>query len=169
MKPNHPIQPLIKDADGTTRFKHNAIVRHLLEVGRRHGCDINMIGTMNFSDDDRRQFAQLIGYTLGGYGDLGYVNEAAFARAASGGDQNPLEETPKLTTKLALEIIHWKPDTRPFGAFDADVIKYFWTKSGRKWPKTLTVSNSKLVEMHDKLRDEALTLLASRLDNAAFR
>lgn len=39
-KPVNPIQPVVT-IDGVTRFKENAIVAHLLEVGRRHGCDLN--------------------------------------------------------------------------------------------------------------------------------
>jgi hypothetical protein len=69
----HPTQPLEKDADGVMRFKQNAIVRHLLDVGQKHGCGLNEIACMEFSIEDRRQFAQLIGYSWGGYEELGYV------------------------------------------------------------------------------------------------
>ena len=37
----HPIQPLEKK-DGVLRFKQNAIVRHLLDHGKRHGCGLSM-------------------------------------------------------------------------------------------------------------------------------
>ena len=75
----HPIQPLI-DVQGVIRFKANAIVEHLLDT--HPACDMNTLATMTFSDDDRRQFAQLIGYSLSGYGELrSYVDDEAYATA----------------------------------------------------------------------------------------
>ena len=77
----HPIQPLAKDAHGVMRFKANAIVRHLLDT--HTDCDMNRLAGMGFSDDDRQQFAQLIGYSLGGYGELqSYVDDQAYDTAA---------------------------------------------------------------------------------------
>jgi len=36
---------------------------------------------MNFPDDDRMQFAQLIGYSVGGYEELSYVSDASVEKA----------------------------------------------------------------------------------------
>jgi hypothetical protein len=74
----HPIQPLEKDDFGVIRFKRNAIVDHLLDKG---GIDLNQIACMEFSDEDRQQFAQLIGYSLSGYSELGYVSDDAYEAA----------------------------------------------------------------------------------------
>ena len=74
----HPIQPLEKDKSGVLRFKENAIVRHLLDNG---GIDLNKIACMDFSADDRQQFAQLIGYSLRGYSELSYVDDDAYGTA----------------------------------------------------------------------------------------
>lgn len=74
----HPIQPLIKDPHGVTRFKANKIVRYLLDHG---GIDMNQLAMLQFSREDRQQFAQLIGYSLCGYSDLSYVGENAWERA----------------------------------------------------------------------------------------
>lgn len=71
----NPIQPLANDEHGVLRFKPNAIVRHLLDA--HPTCDMNRLACMDFTDDDRQQFAQLIGYSLSGYGDLGYVSDHA--------------------------------------------------------------------------------------------
>lgn len=71
----HPIQPLEEDEHGTLRFKANEIVRHLLDKG---GLNMNYLVCQNFSQEDRIQFAQLIGYSLGGFGELSYVTEDAF-------------------------------------------------------------------------------------------
>jgi hypothetical protein len=75
----HPIQPLEKDKDGRLRFKENAIVRYLLDNGPN---DMNKLATMPFSQEDRQQFAQLIGYSLSGYGELSYVSDDAYKAAA---------------------------------------------------------------------------------------
>jgi hypothetical protein len=77
----NPIQPLAKDAKGVLRFKENAIVQHLLDT--HPSCDLNKLERMDFTDDDRQQFAQLIGYSLSGYGELSsYVDDEAYGTAA---------------------------------------------------------------------------------------
>lgn len=74
MKPHHPMQPIVLDNKGTPRFKRNAIVCHLLDSHPQ--ADMNTLVLMPFSSEDRRQFAQLIGYSVSGYGELPYVNKA---------------------------------------------------------------------------------------------
>ena len=76
---NNPIQPLGADDQGVIRFKANAIVRHLLDHG---DIDLNKLATLGFSAEDWEQFAQLIGYSLSGFGDLSYVRPETFAVAA---------------------------------------------------------------------------------------
>lgn len=72
----HPIQPLQMES-GVLRFKRNKIVEHLLNKG---GINMNDIARLDFSQEDREQFAQLIGYSHRGSGDLGYVsNEVWYA------------------------------------------------------------------------------------------
>lgn len=86
----HPMQPLITDKDGALRFQQNAIVRYLLNAGP---FDMNQLAVLPFSDEDRVQFAQLIGYSLCGFGDLSYVSDEAYAAAealaALTGDSKP--------------------------------------------------------------------------------
>ena len=77
----HPIQPLAKDSAGVLRFKKNHIVCDLLEVASQHGLSLNDLACRDYSPDDRQQLAQLIGYSLSGYGDLGYVDNEAYAAA----------------------------------------------------------------------------------------
>lgn len=77
----HPIQPLEPDDRGVLRFKKNRVVRHLLAVGAQHGCGLNELARMGFPDEDRAQFAQLIGYSLDGFCDLGYVSDETRDRA----------------------------------------------------------------------------------------
>lgn len=83
-KAKHPIQPLVKDEHGVIRFKANAIVRFMLDAGRQGTrFDLNTLAIMDFSKEDREQLAQLIGYSLSGFGDLSYVSDEAYAAAES--------------------------------------------------------------------------------------
>jgi hypothetical protein len=70
-----PIQPIYKDHSGFYRFRENAIVKYLLDKG---GIDLNAIARMDFTDEDREQFAQLIGYSLHGFAELSYVSNATY-------------------------------------------------------------------------------------------
>lgn len=74
----HPIQPLEFDGHGVLRFKRNAIVRHLLDHG---GINMNDLARLEFAQEDREQFAQLIGYSHSGSGDLGYVSDEVWCAA----------------------------------------------------------------------------------------
>jgi len=70
-------QPLHIDAHGVIRFKENAIVRYLLDK-----CsDMNELARLDFTNEDRRQFAQLIGYSLDFYSTLPYVDKDDYDRA----------------------------------------------------------------------------------------
>lgn len=74
----HPMQPVVWDSHGVIRFKANAIVQYLLDAGP---FDMNHLAVMPFSDADREQFAQLIGYSVSGIGDLHYVRRSFIRRA----------------------------------------------------------------------------------------
>jgi len=73
-----PMQSIILDLHGTPRFKKNAIVCHLFDRG---GITMNDIARQEFSDEDRMQFAQLIGYSTSGYGGLSYVSKSSRDKA----------------------------------------------------------------------------------------
>jgi hypothetical protein len=75
----HPLQPLYLDEQGRKRFKPNAIVQHLLDNG---GIDMNQLACMDFTQEDREQFAQLTGYSLAGFGELSYVSDATYELAS---------------------------------------------------------------------------------------
>lgn len=82
MNTKNPIQPLVTTDAGIVRFKANHIVRDLLDFASAKGFDLNEIAKREYSRDDRQQFAQLIGYSLSGYGELrSYVDDDAFAAA----------------------------------------------------------------------------------------
>ena len=76
----HPVQPVLKDKHGYLRCKANPIVRFLLDAGP---FDMNQLACMPFEDEDREQFAQLIGYSLSGLGELSYVSDETYERCAA--------------------------------------------------------------------------------------
>jgi len=82
--PKQPIQPIVEG-----RFTANKIVEHLLDNG---GIDMNQLAVRNFSDEDRQQFAQLIGYSLSGYADLSYVSDEAYDAAQAMADDPTIKD-----------------------------------------------------------------------------
>lgn len=98
-----PLQPIYKDENGTFRFVENKVVSFLLKEG---GIDMNRLAMEDFSNADREQFAQLIGYSLSGFGDLSYVSDIAYNLAyeiANSQEENntTLTETQKLKLENA--------------------------------------------------------------------
>lgn len=98
--PPHPVQPTYTDDYGTVRFRRNRIVRFLLDASP---FDMNTLALMPFSREDRAQFAQLIGYSVGGYEDLPYADDMTEAA-------NPEPPREPLTRRFAWD------DTDPAGA-----------------------------------------------------
>ena len=67
MKRVMPMQPIVNG-----RFIQNRIVTTLLD---RAPIGLNEIACMNFTQSEREQFAQLIGYSLSGFGELSYASD----------------------------------------------------------------------------------------------
>lgn len=89
----HPIQPTEKDKSGVLRFKKNAIVEYILNNG---GLDLNDLACKNFSQEDREQFAQLIGYSLCGFADLSYASEETIRAAKIMADTEKTHEEARI-------------------------------------------------------------------------
>lgn len=70
MSKRQPMQPVVKAADGTIRFKENKIISDMLELCQKHGFGLNEIAMGDYEKDDRSQLMQLIGYSVSGYGSL---------------------------------------------------------------------------------------------------
>jgi hypothetical protein len=74
----NPIQPVVVAEGGVVRFKKNLLVNALVEHGAKTGLGLNQLA-VRFSApehaDDRRQLAQLIGYSLSGFADLSYADD----------------------------------------------------------------------------------------------
>lgn len=74
----HPLQPLYVTESGVLRFHQNKIVSDMLDFSTSHGFGLNEIACRQYSQDDRIQFAQLIGYSHSGFGDLSYVDDQSY-------------------------------------------------------------------------------------------
>lgn len=74
----HPMQPIVRAKDGVIRFKPNAILAYLCDRG---AIDLNALAVMKFPREDREQLAQLIGYSVSGFGELNYVRRKTLRRA----------------------------------------------------------------------------------------
>ena len=76
-----PMQPIQLDTHGTARFAKNRIVDDLLEFATARGFGLNQIAIGDYSDEEHMQLAQLIGYSVSGYGDLSYSSEQSIQEA----------------------------------------------------------------------------------------
>lgn len=85
-----PLQRIYKDATGVARFEANAIVQYLLDAGP---FDMNHLACRSFSEEDQEQFAQLIGYSVSGFGELSYVSDEAYDLAAQQAEQLERQES----------------------------------------------------------------------------
>lgn len=74
------MQPLVVE-NGVVRFRENKIVRFLIDWGRSRGMSLNELAMMPFDNEDHEQLAQLIGYSVSGYGDLSYVSHESYTEA----------------------------------------------------------------------------------------
>ena len=95
---NHPLQPIEPDIHGRPRFKKNAIVDFLaMKFG------LNELAAMDFPPEDWEQLAQLIGYSLSGFGELSYVRNETYAAAeamAEGGITEAYARNQELRAQL---------------------------------------------------------------------
>jgi hypothetical protein len=81
--PKHPMQPIVWAGD-TIRFKENAIIRYLIDHGSISLNDIAVLASdpsNGFTRNDQEQLAQLIGYSVSGFGDLPYASKETVAAA----------------------------------------------------------------------------------------
>jgi hypothetical protein len=118
MKKRHPIQPL-EDVKGVTRFKENSIVRFLLDNG---GYDMNSLCMKGFDKEDWIQFAQLIGYSLSGWGDLSYVDNDTYEVAHQ--MSNGLDERDARIEALEGELESIREPLKQIAEILSDILPY---------------------------------------------
>lgn len=94
----HPMQEivLVKPAEGgraVVRFRENKIVSAILDHATKHGFGLNEIAMGDFDYEDRRQLAQLIGYSVDGYSGLSYVTRKAYRELAEAIPEKLIKKT----------------------------------------------------------------------------
>jgi hypothetical protein len=81
------------------RFKKNALVCALLDHGQATGLGLNELACKFYTPehaDDWQQLAQLIGYSLSGYGELSYVSDDSYSAAATMADEGLNEKDARI-------------------------------------------------------------------------
>lgn len=77
-----PMQPIVLAADNVVRFQANLLVKYLLEWASARGCSLNELALLpGIPPEDHEQLAQLIGYSVSGFGDLSYTSPSTMRRA----------------------------------------------------------------------------------------
>lgn len=94
-------QQIILYEDGIARFKENKIISFIFIYGQ---WNLKRIASLEFSDEDRSQFAQLIGYRVSDYGKLSYVSDELIERA----DVRVEQLVNKMEKKMSYNITNWK-------------------------------------------------------------
>ena len=87
-----PMQPIVWVGD-VIRFQENKLVTYLLDHGGLTMNDLAMVPDV--SRADREQFAQLIGYSVSGFGELGYVRKKTLRKADERADALRAAPPPK--------------------------------------------------------------------------
>ena len=83
-----PMQPIVK-VKGVVRFQENRIVSAFVDAAAAgEALCLNDIVVMaaqgEFTQAEQMQFAQLIGYSVSGFGDLSYADRNVVRRADKG-------------------------------------------------------------------------------------
>lgn len=77
-----PMQPIVLADDGVIRFQENRIIRDLLKTST---LDLNDIARAacsgKYNDAEEMQLAQLLGYSVSGFGDLRCADRDVVRRA----------------------------------------------------------------------------------------
>lgn len=84
-----PMQPIVWAKDGCIRFLANRMVNDLYEFACPRGMGLNEMAAGDYTQEERMQFAQLIGYSVSGYGGLSYVSDESRDKADAIADALP--------------------------------------------------------------------------------
>ena len=76
-----PMQPICITSDGVIRFKQNRMVNDVYEFSQLRGFGLSEMARRDYTQEERMQFAQLIGYSVSGYGGLSYASPESVKKA----------------------------------------------------------------------------------------
>lgn len=77
-----PMQPIVIAEDGVARFQANRIIADLWKSGAFSLNDIGIKAAEGaYTEAEQMQLAQLIGYSVSGFGDLSYADREVVRRA----------------------------------------------------------------------------------------
>lgn len=68
----HPLQDIFLDTDGIVKFRENRIIASMFNSGK---IDWRKIDRSEFSDEDKRQLAMLMGLSVDDFACLPYIDE----------------------------------------------------------------------------------------------
>lgn len=68
------MREIIKDEDGTRRFKPNAVVQWLVRTGK---VNLNDIPVWSIPGEDLDEFWQMLGYKVCDYCELSFISESS--------------------------------------------------------------------------------------------
>jgi hypothetical protein len=74
------MQPVVL-VDDVIRFQENKLVRALLDWATPRGFGMNELALVDAHQGDHEQFAQLIGYSVSGFGSLSYARRSICDKA----------------------------------------------------------------------------------------
>lgn len=86
-KRKHPVQEVVIDEEGRPRFVENRLVRHLADAYGLNELTARFRDRTGEHREDWEQLAQLIGYSVQGFGDLSYVSDETYNEAMRLGEQ----------------------------------------------------------------------------------
>jgi hypothetical protein len=119
---------IYRDTNNTLRFRKNEIVAYLMDQSTRAGVDMHDLAQIRqFSEEDWKQFTQLLGFSLRGWGEFEFVTSRDITEAeesVEGKDPrdariSALEKELESIT-LSLEALK-KPIAKLFGVAEEDL------------------------------------------------
>lgn len=164
----HPMQPIGFDGQsnensprGVIRFKSNAIIEYLFRTGK---LDLNEIGIMvqggMFPAEDEVQIAQLLGYSVSGFGDLSYVPRDILAEADAKAEELWTANEPAPVEPMTTEEVSATKLTNDASAEKAAEEGDAQRRSDAYW-QTMTMEVS---DDHDDAR-QAMQVIVSSVGN----
>jgi len=162
--PKQPMQPVRLDDKGTPRFKENAIVRWLKDNG---GIDMNHLAYKgdDFGNDDQMQYAELIGYSVGGFSELHYVSDEVYEAASKAADEAMTAGKNTLAAKHPMQPIYLDEEGKAY--FQKNAIVEYVLDNGKIGGKPIDMNMIRRLDFTDEDRAQFVQLLGYDVNGCA--